>query len=102
MSYQWDPRKAVSNLEKHGVDFADAIGVFEDEWALTIKEQYIAGEQRFVTMGTDFVGCVLVVVYTYRNDDIRLISARTATKKERKTYEAKESMILRKPNRELL
>lgn len=49
MSYQWDPRKATSNLEKHGIDFADAVGVFEDEWALTIKEQYSAGEQRFVT-----------------------------------------------------
>ena len=89
MGYQWDPRKAISNVEKHGVDFADAIGVFEDEWALTIKEQLIAGEQRFVTMGMDFLGRVLVVVYTYRNNDIRLISARTATKRERRTYEQK-------------
>ena len=39
MSYQWDPQKAASNLEKHSVDFADAVGVFEDEWALTVKEQ---------------------------------------------------------------
>jgi len=89
MSYQWDPRKAASNLEKHGVDFADAVGVFEDEWALTIKEQYVAGEQRFVTMGMDFLGRMLVVVYMYRNDDIRLISARTATKRERRIYERK-------------
>jgi len=56
MSYQWDPRKAASNLEKHGVDFADAVGVFEDEWALTVKEEYVEGEQRFVTMGMDFLG----------------------------------------------
>jgi len=89
MNYQWDPRKAASNLEKHGVDLADAVGVFEDEWALTIKEEYVAGEQRFVTMGMDFLGRVLVVVYTYRNDDIRLISARTATKRERRAYERK-------------
>lgn len=89
MSYQWDPRKAASNLEKHGMDFADAVGVFEDEWALTIKEQYVAGEQRFVTMGMDFLGRMLVVVYMYRNDDIRLISARTATKRERRIYERK-------------
>lgn len=89
MNYQWDPRKAASNLEKHGVDVADAVGVFEDEWALTIKEEYVAGEQRFVTMGMDFLGRVLVLVYTYRNDDIRLISARTATKRERRAYERK-------------
>lgn len=89
MGYQWDPEKAALNLEKHGVDFADAVGVFEDEWALTIKEEYVEGEQRFVTMGTDFLGRVLVVVYTYRGDDIRLISARAATKRERRPYERK-------------
>ena len=89
MSYQWDPRKAASNLEKHGVDFADAVGVFEDEWALTIKEEYVEGEQRFVTMGMDFLGRMLVVVYTYRYDNIRLISARTATRRERGIYERK-------------
>jgi len=89
MSYQWDPRKATSNLEKHGIDFADSVGVFEDEWALTIEEQYIAGEQRLVTIGMDFLGRVLVVVYTYRNDDIRLVSARTATTRERGAYERK-------------
>lgn len=89
MSYQWDPQKAASNLEKHGVDFADAVGVFEDEWALTIKEEYVEDEQRLVTMGMDFLGRVLVVVYTYRGDKIRLISARTATKRERRTYERK-------------
>jgi len=89
MSYQWDPIKAASNLEKHGLDFADAVGVFEDDWALTIKEQCIAGEQRFVTIGMDFLGRVLVVVYTHRNDDIRLVSARTATKRERGAYERK-------------
>jgi len=51
MDYQWDPKKAASNLRKHKVDFADAVGVFEDEWALTIREQDVAGEQRWVTMG---------------------------------------------------
>jgi uncharacterized DUF497 family protein len=65
------------------------VGVFEDEWALTIKEEYIEDEQRFVTMGMDFLGRVLVVVYTYRGDTIRLISARVATKSERRTYERK-------------
>jgi hypothetical protein len=93
MNYQWDPKKAAVNLEKHSVDFADAVGVFEDEWALTIKEEYIEGEQRFVTMGMDFLGRVLVVVYTYRNDDIRLISARRATKRERRAYERKRVLF---------
>ena len=89
MSYQWDSRKAASNLKKHGVDFADAIGVFEDERAMTIKEQFIADEQRYGSIGMDFLGREVVVVYTYRNNDIRLISARTATKSERKAYEYK-------------
>lgn len=89
MSYQWDPRKAASNQEKHGVDFAGAVGVFEDEWALTIKEEYVEGEQGLVTMGMDFLGRVLVVVYTYRGEAIRLISARVATRRERRTYERK-------------
>jgi uncharacterized DUF497 family protein len=47
--------------------------VFEDEWALTIREDSIEGERRFVTVGIDFFGRVIVVVYTYRNSDIRLI-----------------------------
>ena len=80
MGYQWDPNKAASNLDKHGIDFADAVGVFEDEWALTLKEEYVEDEQRFVTMGVDFLGRVLVVVYTYRGDIIRLISARAVSK----------------------
>ena len=89
MDYQWDPEKAASNVGKHGVDFADAVGVFEDEWALTIKEEYVEGEQRFATVGTDFLERVLVVVYTHRGAEIRLISARRAIRKERRTYEQK-------------
>ena len=89
MGYQWDPNKAASNLDKHGIDFADAVGVFEDEWALTLKEEYVENEQRFVTMGMDFLGHVLVVVYTYRDDTIRLISARPAVRNERRVYERK-------------
>ncbi|MGD2157882.1 MAG: BrnT family toxin [Anaerolineales bacterium] len=89
MSYQWDPTKAHANLQKHNIDFADAVGVFEDEWALTMEEQFRAGEQRFVTLGMDFLGRLIVVIYTYHQDDIRLISARSATEQERKTYERK-------------
>jgi uncharacterized DUF497 family protein len=89
MECQWDPEKAASNLTKHGIDFADAIGVFEDEWALTIREEYVEDEQRFATLGTDFLERVLVVVYTYRGAEIRLISARKATRRERRVYERK-------------
>jgi uncharacterized DUF497 family protein len=89
MDYQWDPEKAASNLEKHSIDFADAVGVFEDEWALTIREEHVEGEQRHVTLGTDFLERVLVVVYTYRGVGIRLISARKAARKERRAYERK-------------
>jgi uncharacterized DUF497 family protein len=87
MDYQWDPEKADLNYKKHEVDFADAVGVFEDEWALTIKQEIVKSEQRFASIGTDFLGRIVVVVYTYRGDDIRLISARLATKQERNAYE---------------
>ena len=87
MNYQWDSVKAKSNSKKHGIDFADAVGVFEDEWSLTIKEQIVGDEHRLATIGVDFLGRIIVVVYTYRGDDIRLISARPATNAERKLYE---------------
>ena len=89
MDYEWDPEKAASNLAKHGVDFADAVGVLEDEWALTIRDEYVEGEQRSVTMGTDFLERVLVVVYAYRRERVRLISARAATRGEKRAYERK-------------
>jgi len=56
MDYQWDPKKADINKQKHGIDFADAVGVFEDEWSLTIKQEIIRGEQCFTTVGVDFLG----------------------------------------------
>jgi uncharacterized DUF497 family protein len=87
MGYQWDPEKADLNFKKHEIDFADAVGVFEDEWALTIRQEIVKNEQRFASIGIDFVGQIIVVVYTYRGDDIRLISARPATKSERNVYE---------------
>jgi uncharacterized DUF497 family protein len=89
VGYEWDSHKAASNLEKHGVDFADAVAVFEDLFGLTLKIEDEAGEERLATAGTDFLGRVLVVVYTYRGGNIRLISARLATQKERRAYERK-------------
>jgi uncharacterized protein len=87
MDFEWDPDKAVANLRKHGVDFADAVGVFEDEYALRREDPDAQGEQRFVTIGMDFLGRVVVVVYTYRGERIRPISARRATRRERASYE---------------
>ena len=85
----WDPKKAQSNLLKHKVDFTDAALVLEDELALTIEDNDEL-EQRFVTIGADPSGQILVVVYAYEESEeevIRLISARKANKKERKRYE---------------
>jgi hypothetical protein len=82
---EWDPRKAAANLKKHGVDFADAATVLHDEQAITVREDE-EGEERYVTVGMDALGNVLVVVYTWRNNKPRLISARKAMPQERKQY----------------
>ncbi|HQV94462.1 MAG TPA: BrnT family toxin [Anaerolineales bacterium] len=86
MDYQWDPNKAKSNLQKHGVSFADAVGVFEDENAITLEDDH-PSESRFITIGRDFLQRILVVIYTYRGAIIRIISARKAIARERKIYE---------------
>lgn len=84
--FQWDPRKARSNLAKHKVSFSDAVGVFEDQQALTVNDPHPA-EERYVTLGLDFIGRLPVVSWTLRADDIRLISAQAATRRERTDYE---------------
>lgn len=86
MNYQWDKAKATANRRKHGVRFADAVAVFGDDQAITIEDDYLE-EERFVTLGRDAIGRILLVVYTYRDDDIRLISARRATTIEQQYYE---------------
>ena len=85
MLFEWDSKKAISNLQKHGVDFADAVTVLEDERAITILDDY-PDEERFVTVGMDSLGHILVVVYACRDSRIRIISARKATVKEIKKY----------------
>ncbi len=86
MDYQWDPDKARSNLRKHSISFADAVTIFLDDNAITIEDDY-PSEERFVTIGMDSLGRILIVVYTYRDNIIRIISARKATSGERKQYE---------------
>ena len=83
--YEWDPAKAKSNQEEHGVDFADAVQVFDNPH-LNKEDTDAVGDQVFVALGMDNLGRLLVVVYTYRKDKMRLISARKATKKEGKEY----------------
>jgi len=85
MRYEWDPDKAATNEARHGVRFADAVSVFGDEQALTIQDSH-PDEERFVTIGMDAFARVLVVVYTWRGDAVRLISARKATRSERTHY----------------
>ena len=85
MQYEWDSKKAISNLKKHGIDFADAVIVLEDERAITIPGDY-PDEERFITVGIDSFGRILVVIHTWRENRIRIISARKATAKEIKQY----------------
>ncbi len=87
MNFTWDAAKRQNNIRKHGVDFADAVGVFFDDHALTLEDKDAQGEQRLVTIGRDFLDRLLVVVYTERRqEEIRLISARKASTFERKQY----------------
>jgi uncharacterized protein len=88
MPTEHDPSKAAANLKKHGVSFADAEGALFDPLALTVEDIGAVGERRFVTVGLGSAGELLVVVYTYRGNEPRLISARRATRKERKAYES--------------
>ena len=88
MDFEWDESKRYSNLIKHQVDFADAVGVFYDDRAMTVEDPDSLGEQRFITIGMDFKLQVLVVVNLQREGDIiRLISARKANRHERRQYE---------------
>ncbi|MGC2520172.1 MAG: BrnT family toxin [Burkholderiales bacterium] len=88
MRFRYDPAKATANFKQHGVAFADAEGVFQDPLALTQEDPDAEGERRFIAVGVGSAGDLLVVVYTMRGEDVRLISARRATRKERKTYES--------------
>lgn len=85
MNYEWDVNKARSNAYKHGIQFADAVSVFEDDAALTILDDN-PSEERFTTIGMDAPGRILVVVYTWRGERIRIVSARKAESHERQEY----------------
>ena len=86
MEFEWDPAKDRSNRRKHGIRLADSVTALEDDFALTIRDDS-PEEARWITIGSDDRGRVMVVVYTWRADRIRLISARIATPSERRQYE---------------
>lgn len=87
MKFEWDAAKAELNLQKHGVDFADAVIALEDALAATMPDPDSSGEDRYITLGTDALGRLLVVSYTWRGEALRVISARQATPRERRQYE---------------
>lgn len=84
--FEWDKIKAGKNEAKHKISFGDTFGVFEDPHALTLQ-QVVDGEERHVSIGMDAFGRVLVVVYAWRGENIRIISARKAKRYEVKQYE---------------
>lgn len=88
LSFEWDTEKAIANKQKHGVSFEEASTVFGDSFSLTIHDPlHSENEDRFVVIGISYKNRLLVVVHTERNDHIRIISARKATKNERLKYE---------------
>ncbi|HER19539.1 MAG TPA: BrnT family toxin [Chromatiales bacterium] len=86
MWVEWDEGKAESNRRKHGIDFEDAATVLNDDLAVTVRDER-EPETRFVVIGSDILNRVLVVVLTWRGHRVRIISARRASRRERKTYQ---------------
>jgi len=86
MDVEWDPTKSRANLHKHGVRFSDAVTALEDTNAISIRDD-ASDEERWISIGMDSLGRILVVVYTWRDERIRLISARQATRGEARQYE---------------
>ncbi len=88
LNFEWDEEKAKANLQKHKVSFDEAITVFIDPFSITIPDpDHSVEEQRYIDIGRSDKGHVLVVVYTERGQNIRIISCRKATSSERKLYE---------------
>ena len=88
MSVEFDPAKARTNLRKHGVSFAHAEQALRDPMAVTIEDPDSRSEQRFVTLGVDALGRLLVIIHTQREERTRLISARKASRGEADRYHA--------------
>jgi len=88
LTFEWDANKARMNLAKHGISFEEASTVFGDPRSLTIPDPvHSAVENRFVIIGASYRGKLLVVAHTERGGNIRIISARVASRRERRNYE---------------
>lgn len=84
-AFEWDERKNVSNIRKHGIDFIDAMMLFAGQPYIRRSKEARSDKERFIAVG--YVGSAFwTVIYTYRQDAIRIISARKARKDEKETY----------------
>lgn len=90
IEFEWDPEKAKRNLKKHQVSFNEAATVFGDHLSMTFCDpDHSVDENRYITVGSSRLGKLLIVAHTDRDNRIRIISARKATRRERKFYEEK-------------
>lgn len=88
LNFEWDARKSVSNLAKHGVSFEEATAVFADPLGRIMSDpRHSVDEERYVLLGVSLRRRLLAIMYAERGDVIRLISARLATRQERRDYE---------------
>ena len=87
MSADFDPKKDAANIKKHGVSLSEGDGVLSDPLALTVEDDAAESEQRFVTIGMNVFGTLMVVVHTPRRDGPRTISVRKPDPRERRNYE---------------
>jgi len=91
LRFDWDPEKAASNEKKHGVAFSEAATAFGDPISITVPDpEHSSGEARFILLGLTYRGRLVVVAHTEASDSIRIISARPATRSERRSYEQEE------------
>ena len=84
---EFDSKKDAANVKRHGVSLSEGDGVLNDPLAITVEDDSAEGEHRFVTVGMNLFGSLMVVVYTPRQDGVRIISVRKADPKERRNYE---------------
>jgi uncharacterized DUF497 family protein len=88
VSFEWDAQKAKNNLQKHQVDFEEASTIFDDPQFITfLDNEHSQSEERYITIGLSARNRILMVAHTERNEKIRIISARKATKNEEKFYQ---------------
>jgi uncharacterized DUF497 family protein len=91
LTFEWDEEKAATNLKKHQVSFEEAKTIFNDPVSITIPDpDHSIDEERYIDIGLSSKGQVLVVVYTERGENIRLINCRKATRREQRAYERYE------------